>query len=86
MKSIAIKISLVLYRQLPRVKRYLDDSTPSALNALKVALTQEFLVNDMPPVKAVMKMIDEYLANGKAPKYSSVDRVIDRFFGVKPLI
>ena len=69
-----------------RVNRYLDDSTPGALNALKVALTQEFLVNDMPPVKAVMKMIDEYLANGKAPKYSSVDRVISRFLGVEPVI
>ncbi len=66
-----------------RVKRYLDDSTPQALDALKEALTKEFLVDHMPPVKAVMKMIDEYLATGKAPKYAT-QRLVARYYGVQP--
>lgn len=64
------------------VRGQLDDSTPEALDALKKALSRQFLVNDMPPVKAVVKMIDDFLQSGRAPKYSSVDRVVDRFLGI----
>lgn len=56
--------------------------TPEALNALKKALDRKFIVNSMPPVKAVIKMIDQFLASGKAPKYATADRVIDRFLGI----
>lgn len=68
-----------------RLKSQLDESTPKALGDLKAALGKEFLVNDMPPVKAVVKMVDEYLTSGKAPKYAAAWRLVARYYGVKPL-
>lgn len=64
------------------VRGQLDESTPEALEALKKALARQFLVNSMPPVRAVVKMIDEFLQSGKAPKYAAVDRVVDRYLGI----
>jgi len=66
------------------VHSYLNESTPEALNALKAALIKKFHVNDMPPVKAVIKMIDEFIASGKSPKYASANRLVDRFLGLPP--
>jgi len=64
------------------VQGQLTSDTPEALNALKKALDRKFIVNSMPPVKAVIKMIDAFIEKGTAPKYSSVDRVVDRFLGI----
>lgn len=54
-----------------KLARYLDSAEPVALNALKKALCESFHCDDMPPVKAVLKQIDLYLASGKLPKYAA---------------
>jgi hypothetical protein len=36
-------------------------------------------------VKAVVKAIDEYLQSGKAPKYASSQRLVDRYHGIPTL-
>lgn len=53
------------------VRKHLDDSTPEALEALKAALKKKFQP-DFPPVKAVVKMVDEFLQNGKMPRLASI--------------
>lgn len=53
------------------VRKHLDDSTPEALEALKGALNKKFQP-DFPPVKAVVKMVDEFLQSGKMPKLASI--------------
>lgn len=60
------------------VKSQENESSPEALNALKKALSKEFIVDSMPPVKAVLKMIDEFIQSGKAPKYAS-ERLVTRY-------
>ncbi len=49
--------------------KYAKRNDVEALEALKEALNMSFNVSGLPPVRAVVKMIDEFLVSGKMPKY-----------------
>lgn len=60
-----------LHKAEDAVRSHMEDSTPEALEALKKALKKHF-TPDFPPAKAVVKMVDEFLANGKLPKLAAI--------------
>lgn len=68
-----------------RMSAMKNNSSPEALNLLKSTLNKEFNADGFSPVTAVLKMIDEFIKSGKAPKYASVGRLVDRYYGIKPL-
>lgn len=54
-----------------KVKKYLDDDSPEAMQALKAALQEHFYVDSMPPTRNLMKQIDAWLQEKKLPKYAA---------------
>jgi len=63
------------------VGRYLQDDSPEAMAALQDALGQNFIMVgrrfDLPPVNAVVKMMDAWSGSGKMPKYAWGDGEIN---------
>lgn len=60
-----------LHKTEDAVRAHVEDSTPEALEALKKALKKNF-TSDFPPAKSVIKMVDDFLANGKLPKLAAI--------------
>jgi len=70
------------------IKRSQD---PADLGTLKRLISRKFLVESFPPAKRAIKVIDEFLASGKAPNYPGArvrkraedlaERVVARFLG-----
>jgi len=52
-----------------KVKKYLNDDSPEAMEALKNALHEHFHVDSLPPTRNLMKQIDAWLTEKKLPKY-----------------
>lgn len=64
-----------------KVRSFLDRDDPEAMAALRQALKTEFHAGDMPPVKQVLKQMDNWEQKGKNPKMAAdmVSRVANRF-------